>query len=295
MQADLKINYLAPGHNACPGCGVAVGVRLILRAAGEDIVVVSPTGCLETFTSPYGASAWEVPWVHSLFENAPAVASGIEAALKYMRNNHTHVIVIGGDGATFDIGFGSLSGMLEREHDILYICYDNEAYMNTGVQRSAATPYGAVTNTTPWGKLSRGEAHLKKDMLEITRAHNIPYVASATIGYPQDLMKKVKKGMLVEGPAYIHMVTPCNLGWGINPKETVELSRIYVLTGLFPLVEYENGQLTNVFKLKSPLPVEEYLKKQKRFAHLFTEENREIINKIQEIANQNIQRYNLAE
>ena len=295
MQADPKRNYLAPGHNACPGCGVAIGVRLILRAAGEDTIVVSPTGCLETFTSPYGASAWEVPWVHPLFENAPAVAGGIEAALKYMGNNHTHVIVIGGDGATFDIGFGSLSGMLEREHDILYICYDNEAYMNTGIQRSAATPYGAVTNTTPLGKLSRGETHWKKDMIEIVRAHNIPYVASATIGYPRDLMKKVKKGMLIEGPAYIHMVTPCNLGWGINPEETIELSRLAVRTGLFPLVEFETGRLKSVYKLKNILPAEAYLKKQKRFAHLFTEENAEMVHEIQEIANQNIRRYNLAE
>ncbi len=294
MQTDLKKNYLAPGHNACPGCGVAIGVRLILRAAGEKVVVVSPTGCLETFTSPYGASAWEVPWVHPLFENAPAVASGIEAALKYKGDYETHVIVIGGDGATFDIGFGALSGMVERGHDILYICYDNEAYMNTGIQRSGATPYGATTNTTPRGKFSRGETRPKKDLLEIMRAHNLRYVASATIAYPQDLARKVKKGLAIDGPAYIHLITPCNLGWGINPEETVELSRLIVKTGLFPLVEYEDGELTSVHKLKNALPVEEYLKKQKRFAHLFEEENAQMIAEIQKMADQNIKKYNLA-
>ncbi|MFZ5633902.1 MAG: thiamine pyrophosphate-dependent enzyme [Bacillota bacterium] len=292
MQAE-RANYLAPGHNACPGCGVAVGVRLILRAAGKNVIVVSPTGCLETFTSPYGASAWEVPWVHSLFENAPAVASGIEEALKYKGDRETHVIVIGGDGATFDIGFGSLSGMFEREHDILYICNDNEGYMNTGIQRSAATPYGAATATTPRGSLSRGKPHPKKDMIEIARAHNIRYVASATLAFPQDLMKKVKKGLAVNGPAYIHLLTPCNLGWGINPEETVEMSRLMVRTGLFPVVEFENGKLTSVMKFKSMLPVENYLKRQKRFSHLFDGSNSEMLNKIQRMADGNVEKYGL--
>lgn len=206
-------NYLAPGHNACPGCGVATGVRSILRATGDDVVIVTPTGCLQTFTTQYGSSAWEVPWAHSLFENAPAVASGIEAALKYKGDNSTHVVVIGGDGATFDIGFGSLSGMLERRHDVLYICYDNEAYMNTGIQRSGGTPLGARTTTTPFGSKSFGKAHHKKNVIEIVRAHDIAYVASATIAYPKDLMGKVKKGLSVDGPAYIHVMMPCHLGW----------------------------------------------------------------------------------
>jgi pyruvate ferredoxin oxidoreductase beta subunit len=293
MQQEARANYLASGHNACPGCGVAIGVRLILRAAGKNIIVVSPTGCLETFTSPYGASAWEVPWVHSLFENAPAVAGGIEAALRYKGDSETHVIVIGGDGATFDIGFGSLSGMFEREHDILYICNDNEGYMNTGIQRSAATPYGAATTTTPLGLFSSGEARPKKDMIEIARAHNIKYVASATIAYPRDLMNKVKRGLSVDGPAYIHLLTPCNLGWGINPEETVEISRLAVKTALFPLVEYRDGELVSVMKLKNVLPVENYLNKQKRFSHLFVEVNAEIMKKIQGIAGRNIRMYGL--
>lgn len=295
MVNSERTNYLAAGHNACPGCGVAIGVRSILRAAGKDIIVVSPTGCLETFTSPYGASAWEVPWVHSLFENAPAVASGIEASLKYKGDNKTHVVVIGGDGATFDIGFGALSGMFEREHDILYICYDNEAYMNTGIQRSGATPLGATTTTTPLGKLSQGKAHHKKDMLEIARAHNLQYVASATIAYPKDLMTKVRKGLSIKGPAYIHLLAPCNLGWGIKPEESVELSRLAIRTGIFPLVEFANGELGNVMKLKKPMPVVEYLKKQKRYSHLFNARNEEMLGEIQKLADKNIIKYGLQE
>ena len=287
------VNYLALGHNACPGCGVAIGVRSILRATGDDVVIVSPTGCLETFTSPYDGSAWEVPWVHSLFENAPAVASGIEAALKYKGDNSTHVVAIGGDGATFDIGFGSLSGMLERRHDVLYICYDNEAYMNTGIQGSGATPLGARTTTTPFGSKSFGKDHHKKNMIEIARAHDIAYVASASIAYPRDLMGKVKKGLSIDGPAYIHVIMPCNLGWGFKPEETIELSRLVVKTGLFPLVEYENGELASVMKLKDILPVEAYLSKQGRFAHLFNEENRDIIEEIQKLADRNVAKYGL--
>lgn len=293
MKPDSRKNYFAPGHNACSGCGVAIGVRQILRAAGENVIVVSPTGCLETFSSPYGGSAWEVPWVHPLFENAPAVATGIIAALRYKGDYDTKVLVIGGDGATFDIGFGSLSGLLERDDNILYICYDNEAYMNTGIQRSSGTPFGASTTTTPASSFSFGERHYKKDMLEIAKAHRINYTASVTIAYPQDLMRKVKKGLNVKGAAYIHMITPCNLGWGIDPEETVEMSRLVVETGLFPLVEYENENLVSVFKPKEIKPVKEYLKKQKRFAHLFSSENEKILEQIQQLADKNIRKYGL--
>ena len=292
MQAQT-VNYLAPGHNACPGCGVATGVRTILRAAGENVIIVSATGCLETFTSQYGASAWEVPWVHSLFENAPAVASGIEAAMKSKGQEDTHTIVISGDGSTFDIGFGALSGMLERGHDILYICYDNEAYMNTGIQSSGATPYSAKTATTPVGSVIAGKDRHKKDMIEIARAHNIDYVASASIAYPNDLAKKVRKGLSVKGPAYIHVIMPCNLGWGIKPEETIELGRLCVMTGLFPLVEFENGKLTNVMKLRKVLPVEDYLKRQGRFAHIFNEDNKVARAEFQKLADRNIEKYGL--
>ena len=293
MKNNVKENFLAPGHNACPGCGVSIAVRLILRASGNNVVIVSPTGCLETFTSPYNMSAWKVPWVHPLFENASAVASGIEAALKYKGNNDTHVIVIGGDGATFDIGIGSLSGMLERNHDILYICYDNEAYMNTGIQRSSATPLGASTTTTPIGSISYGEALPKKDMLSLALAHNIEYVASATIAYPRDLMHKVKRGLSVKGAAYLHVLIPCTLGWGFEPDQTIELSRLSVQTGIFPLVEYENSELHNVRKIKELRPVDDYLKSQNRFAHLLKEEYAQTRKLLVENVRKNINKYGL--
>ena len=295
MNKTARDKYLAPGHNACPGCGVSIAVRLILRATGNNVIVVSPTGCLETFTSPYGMSAWEVPWVHSLFENAPAVASGIEAALHYKGNRETKVIVIGGDGATFDIGLGSLSGMLERNHNILYICYDNEAYMNTGIQRSSATPLGASTATTPAGSISYGEALPKKNTLTFALAHNIEYVASAAIAYPRDLMKKVKRGLQVKGAAYLHVITPCTLGWGFEPDETIELSRLGVQSGIFPLVEYEKGELTGVRKIKELKPVENYLDCQKRFAHLEGGEHEAVKKAIKEIVRQNVKKYGLLE
>lgn len=290
---EEKSKLLAPGHNACPGCGVPIGINLILSVAGKNTIVCSPTGCLETFTSPYGGSSWEVPWIHSLFENAPSVASGIKAALEYKGRDDINVIVIGGDGATYDIGFGSLSGMFEREENILYICYDNEAYMNTGIQRSSATPFGATTTTTPAGEFSFGERFRKKDMVEIARAHNICYVASATIAFPIDLKNKIKKALALKGAAYIHLVIPCNLGWGIKPEETVEYSRLLVKTALLPLVEYENGNLVSVKKLKEIMPVEKYLKNQRRFAHLFSEENKEVIKMIQQIADENVKKYDL--
>lgn len=293
MTVESKL--LAPGHNACPGCGVAIGVKLILQAAGKNTIVCSPTGCLETFTSPYGASAWEVPWIHPLFENAPAVASGIRAALDYKEIDNTNVIVIGGDGATFDIGMGSLSGMFERPEKILYICYDNQAYMNTGIQRSSSTPFGAATTTSPSGKMSFGEHLREKDMVDIARAHKVRYVASSTIAYPRDLMKKVKKGLKVQGPSYIQMLIPCNLGWGIRPEDTVEIGRIAVKTGLFPMVEYIDGKLAGVRKLKKQLPVEEYLSRQGRFSHLFKKDGQKVLEAIQQLADENIDKYGLME
>ncbi len=290
---EARKNYLSAGHNACPGCGVATAVRMILRAAGENVIVVSPTGCLETFTSPYGCSAWEVPWIHPLFENAPAVASGVEAALKYKGNKDTKILLIGGDGGTFDIGFGSLSGMLERNHDVLYICYDNEAYMNTGIQRSSATPFAATTTTTPYGSHSFGEKHQKKDLIEIVKAHRAKYVATTTIAYPNDLKKKVQKGLAVKGAAFIHMMTPCTLGWGIEAEETVEISRLLVETGFFPLIEYEDGKLVSARKIKDRKPVVEYLKRQKRFTHLLSEDNAGLIEQIQAEVDSNLERYGL--
>ena len=294
MQTEVKELH-APGHRACPGCGCAMAVKTILRETGPNVIVVSPTGCLETFTSPIRGSSWEVPWIHSLFENAPAIATGVLAALKARGNPEgTRVVAIGGDGGTYDIGMGSLSGMFERKDDILYICYDNEAYMNTGIQGSSATPYGAGTTTTPVTGSSFGKSVGKKDLVAIALAHDVPYVATASIAYPADLKKKVRKGMEVEGPAFIQMLTPCNVGWGYEPEETVELARKAIETGLFPIVEFEKGQLVSVKKIK-PVPVEQYLRPQKRYQHLFKGEGfGDVLAAIQEKADGNIRKFGLA-
>jgi pyruvate ferredoxin oxidoreductase beta subunit len=289
-------SLFASGHRACPGCGVPIAVRAILDVTGPNVVVVTATGCLETFTSPIDLSCWEVPWIHGLFENAPAIATGIAAALKAKGNPEgTKVVAICGDGSTYDIGFGSLSGMFERRDKVLYVCYDNEAYMNTGIQRSSSTPYGATTTTTPHGECSFGKLEPKKDIPGIAVAHNIPYVATSSIAYIADLKKKVKKGLEADGPAYLHVYTPCNIGWGFNPELTVEIARLGVETGLYPLYEYENGKLTSARKQKEFKPVVEYLKLQKRFKHLVdnSDKYREQLAFIQNIAKENIEKFGL--
>jgi len=293
-----KTNHLfASGHSACVGCGQSIAVRLVLRATGPNVIVANPTGCLEVFSSNYPYSAWEVPWIHSLFENSAAIASGIEAALRFMGQlNEVRVLAQGGDGGTADIGLQALSGMLERAHDILYVCYDNEAYMNTGIQRSGLTPYAARTTTTPPGRVSFGNWRPKKDLPLIALAHGIPYVATASVGYPFDLDRKVKKAHSIRGPKYIQILVPCPLGWGFDPSLTIEIARLASETGLFPLYEYENGKLLSVRKIGKRKPVEEYLRHQARFDHLFeTEEGKEEIAKIQTIADQNIEKFGLIE
>lgn len=296
MLTDQAKELLASGHRACPGCGCAIAVRLILRATGPNVVVVSPTGCLETFSSPIDFSSWEVPWIHSLFENAPAVASGVLAALNVNGNpDKTKVIVIAGDGSTYDIGMGSLSGMFERKEEILYVCYDNEAYMNTGIQGSSATPYAASSTTTPAGMNSFGKPEPKKNLPAIALAHDVPYVATASIAYPQDLMRKVQKGLNIGGPAYIHIFCPCNLGWGFEPDLTVEVARMATETALFPIFEYENLQLTNVRKISRKIAVEKYLQYQKRYKHLLIDPNKSKLQLeyIQEVADQNCDKYGM--
>jgi pyruvate ferredoxin oxidoreductase beta subunit len=282
------------GHRACHGCGLALAVRHILEATGDNVIVVSPTGCLETFSSPYGYSPWQVPWIHHVFENAPAVATGIAAALRAQARDDTRVIAIGGDGGTFDIGFGALSGMLERGDDVLYICVDNGAYMNTGGQRSGATPVLAATTTHPTGKFSMGKVEPKKDLPQIVAAHGIPYVATASVAYYKDLKKKVKKAMAYHGARYIQVDTPCPSVWNFASHLTLEVARKAVNCGLVPLFEMENGEVTKVRTIKKKLPVTEFLKTQKRFDHLFDSEQGESgIEKIQDIADQNIKKYNL--
>jgi pyruvate ferredoxin oxidoreductase beta subunit len=284
------------GHRACLGCGMALAVRHILSATGRNVIVVTPTGCLETFTSPYGYSPWRVPWIHHLFENGPAVASGIAAALKAQRRSGTRVIVLAGDGSTFDIGFGALSGMLERGDDILYICLDNGAYMNTGGQRSGATPELADTPTTPVGTRSIGKSQRKKDLPAIVAAHGIPYVATASIAYLKDLRNKVERAMSFEGPRYVQVDTPCPSGWGFPTDQTLEVGRLGINCGLVPLFETGLGLECRVRTIRVKVPVSEYLGAQRRFRHIFADEQgRAELAEIQALADENINTYGLFE
>ena len=284
---------LAPGHRACMGCGEALGARLAITAAGQNVIVSNATGCLEVFSTAYPDTAWNVAWIHSLFENAAAVASGVEAALKALGRTDTRGIAQGGDGGTADIGLQALSGMMERGHDVLYICYDNEAYMNTGVQRSSLTPFASNTSTTPRGRVGWGNQTRKKDLAAIAAAHHIPYVATASIGFYQDLQRKVKKAMSLTGPKYLQIHVPCPLGWGYGSESTIKIAKLAVNTGLVPLYEMENGVITNVRKISKKAPVTEYLQPQVRFRHLFQPGREHELAEIQEIADANIAQYGL--
>jgi len=291
----MEKSLLAPGHRACAGCAMPTTVKLVLDAAGPNTIVVSPTSCLEVTTTPFPESAWCVPWIHSLFENAAAVASGVEVMMK-RKCKDTNVVVIGGDGSTFDIGMGSNSGMFERGHKILYVCYDNEAYMNTGVQRSGSTPFCAQTTTTPSGSKSLGNPLPKKDMPAIAIAHKVPYVATASVAYPVDLRRKVKAALRVNGPSYIQVNAPCITGWTFDAGTMIEVARLAVETGLWPLAEWVNGELVGVKKVHRAKPVEEYLKSQGRYRHLFKRpEGADILKQIQAMADANIAKYKLAD
>jgi pyruvate ferredoxin oxidoreductase beta subunit len=293
--AQPRYRGLESGHRACQGCGEALAARLVTEAAGHDVMIANATGCLEVFTTPWPQSAWRMPWMHSLFENAAALASGMEAALRHQRRN-TKVLAFGGDGGTFDIGFQALSGMLEREHNVLYVCYDNEAYMNTGIQRSGSTPHAAMTTTSPPGRARMGKRHLKKDLLAIIGAHHIPYAASASVAYPRDLQRKVRRAMAIEGPTFLLVHSPCPLGWGHASDLSIEVGRLAVQTGLFPLVEIERGAVTAVMPLRQPRPVSDYLSLQGRFRHLFSDEPRALQERehLQALADHNIAVYGLA-
>jgi pyruvate ferredoxin oxidoreductase beta subunit len=284
-----KKDLFTSGHRACGGCGQALAARLVQDASGENTIACVATGCLEVFSSPYPDPSWRIPFLHSLFENASAVASGVEAAYKALKKGPVNIIAQGGDGSTADIGFQSISGMFERGHNVLYVCYDNEAYMNTGVQRSSFTPLGARTSTTPMGNKTR-----KKNLPLIAADHGIPYVATATVDDFRDLQRKVKTALSIEGPKYIHILAPCPLGWGHHGELTVQICRLAKDSGLFPIYEIIDGKITNVRKIPAKVPVEEYLKLQGRFSHLFKKGgSKEIIAEIQQIANQNIERFNL--
>jgi len=280
--------FLASGHNACAGCGELSAAQSVMRGLNDKVIIANATGCLEVTTTAYPQSAWGLPWIHSLFENA---SSGILAALKQKGDTETKVVVFGGDGATYDIGFGLISGMWERGENILYICFDTEAYSNTGIQASGATPYGASTTTTPSGAISIGSTTRKKDMISIALAHGVKYIAQSTTGFPDDITNKVKKALTTKGPAYIQILCPCIPGWKIKYDEAATMSKLSVKTGLYPLLEYTDGKLisssiTDSFKASS---VEEYLKGQGRFSHLKAED----FIMIKKIADENILKYKL--
>jgi pyruvate ferredoxin oxidoreductase beta subunit len=294
QQVARQEALFASGHRACHGCGMALVVRHILKATGKNVIVVTPTGCLETFTSPYGYSPWGVPWIHHLFENGPAVASGIAAALRVQKRDSIRVLVIGGDGATFDIGFGSLSGMLERGDDVFYICTDNGAYMNTGGQRSGSTPMYAATTTHPAGRESMGKTEMMKDLPGIVAAHGVPYVATASVAYLKDLQKKVKRAMKFHGPRYLQIDTPCPSVWGFPSERTLEIGRMGSDCGLVPIFEMEDGKITGRRKIKKKIPVTDYLKAQARYRHLFRDDRGQAeIARLQGMADRNIEKYGL--
>ncbi len=273
---------LASGHRACQGCAEILALRLVLKALGENVIVVSATGCMEVVTTPFPQTSWNVPWLHVAFENASAVASGVIAARKALARKKriaeedVKIVVMGGDGATADIGFQALSGALERGHDFVYVCTDNEAYMNTGVQRSSSTPHGAWTTTTPLDADGNGKQGGKKDMAKIAAAHNIPYVATACPGYPFDLMNKARRAADTPGPAYLHILSPCPTGWKMDTRYAVQISKLAVDTRAFPLYEVVNGDYKLAKHKKNAPPVEEYLKKQGRFKHLSVSQVEEI-------------------
>ena len=279
--------YIASGHRACSGCGEVLAVRYVCKALGRNTIISNATGCMEIISTPLPETAWEVPWIHTLFENASAVASGIESGLKARRRKHGYtkevkVVAMGGDGATADIGLQSLSGAMERGHDFIYVCFDNEAYMNTGIQRSSATPFGASTTTAPAGKNSLGQHTQKKNMAAIAAAHGIPYVATSCSSYPFDIMSKVTKAMKVKGPSYINILSVCPTGWRCASNLTIKLGRLAVETGIFPMYEIENGKYTLNIDLPKLRPVEDYLKLQGRFRHLDKDNTAEIQEKVLE-------------
>jgi pyruvate ferredoxin oxidoreductase beta subunit len=278
---------LAPGHRLCAGCGASIIVRQMLAAIDDPVVIANATGCLEVATTIYPYTAWRVPWIHNAFENAASTISGVEAAYRSLvrqgkiPDQNVKFIAFGGDGGTYDIGLQALSGAVERGHQFLYVCYDNGAYMNTGIQRSSATPHGANTTTSPAGKVIPGKQGYRKDLTAIMAAHDIPYVAQAAPSQWRDLMKKTRKAVDCGGPAFMNVLSSCNRGWRHGTDETIEITQLALDICYWPLFEVEDGEWHLNYKPKEKLPVEEWLKRQGRFRHLFRPENRHIIDKLQ--------------
>ncbi len=270
LQQIPEEEFITGGHLACKGCAAVLGLKLITKALGRETVIVNASGCM-TLLCIYPVTPLKISWIHGAIENAASTASGVRAALKRLKIEK-NVVCYAGDGATYDIGMQALSGMLERREKIIYVCYNNESYGNTGVQRSSATPYGAYTTTTPAGAESPlGTAMERKPMTRIVAAHGTPYVATACVSYPLDFIKKVQKASLVNGPSFIDLLTPCSTGWGFNPEKTIEIGRLAVRSGMWALYEVVNGKFELTFKMKDK-NVEEYVKAQRRFKHLSAEE-----------------------
>ncbi len=280
--------FFVSGHRACQGCAEALAVRYVLKALGPNTVIANATGCMEVVSSPFPTTSWAVPWIHVAFENAAAVASGLEAGLKALMRKgrlpqkEIKAVGMAGDGGTADIGLQALSGALERGHDMIYFCFDNEAYMNTGIQRSSSTPFGAMTTTSPPGRMSQGQMTWKKNMTAIAVAHGIPYAATACSSYPYDLYEKVKKARATVGPSYIHILSVCPTGWRIPPDQAIRYGRLAVETGFFPLYEVEHGRYRITIDFPDLRPVNDYLQGQGRFRHLTPETIAKIQERIKE-------------
>ena len=283
---------LSGGHRLCAGCGASIVVRQVLMGTKDPVVVGASTGCLEVATTIYPYTAWKTPFIHNAFENVAATISGAETAYRALKKKgkikkEIKFVAFGGDGGTYDIGLQALSGALERGHNFVYVCYNNEAYMNTGIQRSSATPKGASTTTAPAGKSSFGKPQLRKDLTSIVAAHRIPYVAQASASHWNDLVTKSQKAFAADGPAFLNVISMCHRGWRFPQENTIEVSKLAVETGFWPLIEVENGQWKFTYKPKQRKLVIEFLKPQGRFKHLFKEENKHILEEIQKDIDEN--------
>jgi len=282
-----KGDLLTGGHRSCAGCACATILRQAVLAAEDPVVVGFATGCMEVSTTIYPYSAWKVPYIHSAFENVAATVAGVEAAYQSFRrqkkyDRRVRFIAFGGDGGSYDIGIQAISGAMERGHDMLYICYNNGAYMNTGIQRSSATPRGATTTTAPAGRASYGKAQYPKDLTEIMVAHGIPYVAQSTPAHYMDFMKKVRRALEIDGPTFINVLGSCNRGWRIPTEQSIEILRVAANTCFWPLYEVDHGKYAITHKPAEKRPIEDWLKPQGRYAHLFKPENQHLLPELQQ-------------
>ena len=286
-ELSKKEDRFTHGHRMCSGCGAPIVVKIAMLATDYPVIVSNATGCLEVSSCISEFTAWNVPWIHTAFENAAATLSGVETMYRSLKkqgkmDKEVKFIAFGGDGGTYDIGFQSLSGAMERGHDMIYICYDNGAYMNTGIQRSSATPLGADTTTCPAGSVIPGKLRSRKNLTKIMAAHNIPYVAQASPSHWQDLFKKVQKAHEIKGPKFINVIAPCNRGWRSKTNDAVQLARLAVNTCYWPLYEIEDGVTRITVTPKEKIPVAEFMKPQGRFKHLFAPENEALLKQVQD-------------